>query len=375
MKFSLSSLFAPDPKKGWTKEAVVRAGLALTVIVGGTILALSLIAGAWNAITGERMYNEYGLSQNTMGYDTDAYYGGVYMEEPAMAPAPATSSGMRMAEESFIAADYGAKMYSSYYPYTDNGGMYAEEFEQTSYYAFFDTRLFNETCTAIASLKPLNYVLFDYASENDSYCSYEFRVEEAYAPTVADAIRALYPDDFSANTATVAQTIKSQESERAYLERRLESLESTRAEAEDAYESLLEKAVTKGSVAELANVVNSRLHIIERLTQDIQTVEEQLERLDATQTDTLEETLYEHFSVQVQKRVLIDWETMKNDWHDSLSMSVINLNKVFVLLTLGLLEFVTHALVSILFIAIIVLGMVAATKYMRIAIQYIWKDL
>lgn len=375
MKFSLPSLFAPDPKKGWTKEAVVRAVLALTVVVGGTILALSLIAGAWNAITGERMYNEYGLSQNTMGYDTDAYYGGVYMEEPTMAPAPATSGSMRMAEESFIAADYGAKMYSSYYPYTDNGGIYAEEFEQTSYYAFFDTRLFNETCTAIASLKPLNYVLFDYASENDSYCSYEFRVEEAYAPTVADAIRALYPDDFSANTATVAQTIEGQESERAYLERRLESLESTRAEAEDAYESLLEKAVTKGSVAELTNVVNSRLHIIERLTQDIQTVEEQLERLDATQTDTLEETLYEHFSVQVQKRVLIDWETMKNDWHNSVRDVLINLNKVLMLLSLGLIEFLTQALVSVFFIAIIVLGMVAATKYMRIAIQYIWKDL
>jgi hypothetical protein len=386
MNFSIPALFKPDPKKGWTRQAVVRVTTAAIVVLGGTVLALALIAGIWESLTGERMYayhdrtayDEY-AGDDTYGYP-EYNYGGVMMDAPTTpAVEPAYDGGMmgmggggmmNSKTAGVMMSEYG---YDAYMPY-EYAGPDAELYEHTSYSAFFDTHMFEQTCAAIVGLKPLEYVVFTYASESASWCSYEFKVETEHAQTVADAIRALHPEDFSVNTATVAGTIDSQEATQEYISRRIKALQDTRDSAEDAYASLLDKAVTKGSVSELTNVINSKLATTERLNREIQNLQEQQTSLEKNQSDTLDSTQYETFSVQVQKRVYVDWKTLGGQWRDIVRDFVERVNGTVLTITFGLIAFVLEALVFVVFVAASILGLVVITKYMLRAVRYLWKE-
>lgn len=374
MNFSIPALLKPDPKKGWTRAAIVRVTTTVIVVLGGTVLALALIAGVWESLTGERMYgyrsqaaySEY-AGDDMYGYAPEYNYGGVMMDAPT---APAAAPASYGSATDMAMPEYG---YNSYMPY-DGGGAQAEMYEHTSYSAFFDTHLFDQTCAAIAGLKPLDYVVFTYASESTSWCSYEFKVETEHASTVADAIRALQPDDFSVNTSTAAGTIDTQQALQEYLTRRIAAIKETRDAAEDAYASLLDKAVGKGSVGELTNVINSKLATIERLNREIQTLQEQQTNLEKNQSDTLENTQYETFSVQVQKRMYVDWTALGNQWKDIVRDFVERVNGTLLTLTFGLIAFALEALVFVAFVAASILGLVVITKYMMRAVRYLWKE-
>lgn len=368
MQFTLPDFLKPDPKHGWTRAALFRAFLALTVVFGGSILALALIFGVWSKVTGDRMLD---VSYHDV-YDQSHGYTSSYAE-------PAVYGGGIISYDADMGIEHMAR---SYMPESDmvlsmpalykDGGTDAEMHERTSYVAFFETALFKETCSAIAGLKPLDYVLFDYASENNSFCAYEFRVEQERAHTVADALRALEPRDFSVNTSTAGGTLEVHDMTRAYLERRLESLESTLAEVEDAYETLVARAVATGSVSELTAVITNRLSTVERLTREVRSIEEQLIQSSMSSDDVLEETLYEHFSVHVEKRVFIDTEYLVHEWRIWINDTIVVLNQVFLWLTLGLVAFALQAGVFVVFVGLTILALVFITKYFSRLVRFIW---
>lgn len=368
MQFTLPDFLKPDAKKGWTKESIFRAFLGLMVVFGGSILALALIFGMWSKVTGDRVFD---VSHNDV-YEESYDYTSSYAE-------PAFYGGGALSYDADIGIENTARSYmpestilSMPAPYED-GGKDAEAYERTSYFARFETALFKETCTAIAGLKPLDYVLFDYASEDDSFCAYEFRVEQAHARDVADALRALEPKDFSVNTSTVGGALEAHDMTREYLERRLESLESTLAEVEDAYETLLERAVAKGSVSELTLVITNRLSTIERLAREIRSIEEQLIQSSMSSDDVLEDTLYEHFSVQVEKRVFIDTEYLVHEWRTWINDTIMVFNQAFLWLTLGLIAFALQAGVFVIFVALTILALVFITKHFSRLVRFVWE--
>ncbi len=227
--------------------------------------------------------------------------------------------GAMMAEESYsVAADMampGMPGVSQMMPMPQvNGSRNAELYQRAGYSASYETRKFKETCTAIEDLKPLSYVLFDSANNGERYCSYSFRVEKDKTDEIVAKLKALNPKDWNVSVESVAQGIENTSDRVDILKRRLASIESTLDEAEAAFTRLSALATQNARVTDLTTIITQKLSMVERLTNEKLSLEEQIRQYSGSKDDQMEVTTYSHFSVSVSKWNAVDWQSVKDSW-------------------------------------------------------------
>ncbi len=225
-------------------------------------------------------------------------------------------------------------------PYFDNGvSQEMEDYERISYNAEIERYEIETVCDEIEALKPLDYVVFKNANRSDKNCSYRFSVESEHEVEVVNTIRALDPKEFNTSVDTREPAVSGNVFEREILESRLESIQDSLKQAEDAYGSAITLATNRGNVESLAALINGKLELIERLSNQKRSVAQQLARLVRGGDRTLSETEYAHFNVQVSKKQIVDWEGIGSTWRYGVDEFVGSVNKILQGLTFGLILF------------------------------------
>lgn len=248
-------------------------------------------------------------------------------------------------------------------------GSDAEEFEVTDYNATIETRRIGETCAAIASLKAHEYVIFENASEGDSNCYYTFKVEHANVPQILAVLEGLEPKDLSENTYTIKRQIDDFTSETDILKKKLESIDSTLRSSLVAYDEITRVATKAGSAEALAKIIDSKIGIIERLTNERLNVTMQLERLLRAKEEQLDRLKYAYFNVSVYERKFFDGEALRESWKQELRQLVMSINLAIQAVTTKLLAFILWLLP----ITIYALLLIIVAKYGWRLIRTIWK--
>jgi len=244
----------------------------------------------------------------------------------------------------------------------------AEDFEVTEYNVSIETRDRDATCTDISALKDLSYIVFESANEYDRGCNYTFKVRFENVEEILAVLEELNPEELSENTYTIKRQIDDFTSETGILESKLESIDNTLENALDAYDEITSLATQTQNADALAKIIDSKIGIIERLTQERINITAQLERLERAKAEQLDKLEYTYFYVNVYENKFIDGEDLKDSWKSAIKNAVRDINRTIQDVTINLVTLVFTILQYILYFFILLV----VVKYLWRVTKYIW---
>jgi hypothetical protein len=255
------------------------------------------------------------------------------------------------------------------YPDAPVAGNDAEAFEVTSYNAIIESRDFAKTCGVIAGLKAKEYVIFENANEYDHGCDYAFKVANANVEEILGVLNGLDPKELSQNTYTIKQLITDFTSETEILEKKRASIDQTLADAIKAYDQIKDVAIRTQNAESLAKIIDSKIQIIERLTQQRIAINAQLDQLGRAKADQLDRLVYKYFHVNVYESKFVDGEALKDSWKAAIRDFVRDVNETIQDMTINLVALLFVAMQLVLYAVVVVI----IAKYVWKLVMYLWK--
>ncbi len=270
-----------------------------------------------------------------------------------------------------VAASLSVRNISPIVPPMQQGtvGNNAEDFEVTDYSAFIETRNKKETCSQIADLKSFKHVIFEVSSESDLNCSFTFKVEHARAAEILAIIKSLKPKDLTENTQTIKRQLDDFTNQSEILEKKKASIEETLQSALAAYDQITALAVRTQDASSLAKIIDSKVQIIERLTQERININQQLDYLARAKADQMDKLEYTFFSVNVYENKFVDIKNIKDSWKMAIKDFFYNVNQAVQDASINLLAVLFIAVPYIIYCLILLVG----AKYGWRLVKYIWK--
>jgi len=179
----------------------------------------------------------------------------------------------------------------------------------------------------------------------------------------------LDPKELNENTYTIKRLVDDYTSEAQILQKKMESIEKTLADAIRAYDDVTQLATRMQNVESLAKIIDSKIGIIERLTQERININAQLERLERAKAEQLDRLDYTYFSVSVLENKFVDGQSLKDSWKIEIKSFVRDINKVFQDITINLVLLLSLILQYVIYLFIILI----VAKYGWQLVKYIWK--
>jgi hypothetical protein len=244
-----------------------------------------------------------------------------------------------------------------------------EEFEVTQYNASIETRNLKDTCASVSNLKSLDYVIFENANAYDRGCNYSFKVKREKAGEVLSFIQKMDPRDLSESTYTLKPLLDDYTSEAEILQTKLDSLNETLSKAIESYDGVTELANKLENVESLAKIIDSKVNVIEKLTQQRIDISANLERIGRSKADQLDRLAYTYFQVNITENKFIDGQYLKDSWKNTIKDFVRDINQIAQDLTINLVKLLLQ-IVQYSFYALLLLGV---AKYGWRIMKYIWK--
>lgn len=261
-----------------------------------------------------------------------------------------------------IAMDYGMNESSSIQslskkisvpsePIEDNyaTGNNAEDFEIREHNGTINTRNLSKTCGEISELKKLDYVIFENANESKTSCYYSFKVAIANENEILGKIKALDPEYFNTQIYTIKKITDDYDSELEILEKKLASIETTLSDAQNAYNDLQKLATEKEDIESLAKIIDSKLNLIDRLTQQRIEIRTEIDQFNKSKAEQLDRLSYAYLNLNVYEDLYIDFNQIKNSWKYEFKAFIDNLNSLVQSIVIYLPKYVLYLVVGSLF--------------------------
>jgi hypothetical protein len=282
--------------------------------------------------------------------------------------APSASPGYDYAgEEKYYDSSYSTASLSARNVGTT--GEEAEEFEVTEYTASIETRNLDKSCSAVSALKAYDYVIFENASEYDRGCNYVFKVKKDKTEEILAFIQSLNPKDFSDNTYTIKNLVDDYTGEIDILEKKLASIDETLEKAISAYDDITDLAAEVKDVETLAKIIDSKITIIERLTQERISINSRMEKINQAKAKQIDRLEYTYFRVSILENKFIDGEVLGDSWKATLKEFVQDINSIAQDITVNLVAFLFLALQYAVYLFILLI----IVKYGWQFVKRLWK--
>lgn len=239
-------------------------------------------------------------------------------------------------------------------PSTNTSGNDAEKFEVTNYRGTIETGNAEKTCQTIVAWKSKDYVVFENSNEGDTFCDYTFKVKQANVAEIKTELEKLGPKELVENKYTIKNQVEDFTSETDILKKKAETIDSTLKNAIVAYDEITALATRSQDAGALAKVIDSKLQMVERLTQERINITAQLERLGRAKAQQLDGLEYTYFTVNVYENKYFDGQNLKDSWKTAVHQFFFDLNKIVQYLTIGLVTLLFMAAEAVLYFFIVV---------------------
>jgi hypothetical protein len=237
----------------------------------------------------------------------------------------------------------------------DSVGNMAEEYEATDYHATIETGDLKRACDTVASLKSDTEIVFERTSESDHSCNFTFKAAKDRVPQVLAVLEGLNPKDLAENTYTIQRTVEDFTSEIEILEKKRDTIESTLDAATKAYDEITNLATGSRDVATLAKIIDSKLQMLERLTEERIQVNAQLDQLARAKTQQMDNVEYTSFFVNIYENKFVDGEQLKDSWKAAVKDFFRDVNTIIQDLTVNLVKLLLLAIQYFIYILLLVL--------------------
>lgn len=242
-------------------------------------------------------------------------------------------------------------------PAYDGGttGSDAEDYEVTEYNARIETRDLAGTCAQVAELKAKDYVIFENANQADTYCNYTFKVKTDKAEEILAIIKELDPKDLDENTRTIKKLVEDYTSELEILNNKKYTIESTLSDAINSYDEIARVATRANDAESLAKIIDSKVRIIEKLSQERININAQIDRLSRSKAEQLDRLEYTYFYVNIYENKYVDFENIRDSWKRAVKNFVNDVNSIAQNVSINLITMILVILQYILYLIIILL--------------------
>ncbi|MEA3249559.1 MAG: hypothetical protein U9Q03_04350 [Patescibacteria group bacterium] len=328
--------------------------IAGIVVVGVVVLTLAL-----RLLGSSFQYAFRGVSPSKVVPMTSSL--GLGMEEMAMDSSMGIGLSMRNVAPSSVPV-----------PPPDGGhqpGDDAEDFEVKEYSSTIETRHLDDTCKTVADLKIKDYIIFERSNEHETGCNYTFKVAHDNANEILAVIESLDPRDLSETSYSIKRQLEDFTSEADILKAKLAAIDETVAIAIAAYDDITILATKTQDVENLARIIDSKIRIIERLTQERININSRLERIERAKALQVDRMEYTYFRVSIYESKFIDGQVIKDSWKATLQAFVRDINDVAQDISLNLILLMIKVLLYALYILIILV----VVKYGWKIGKYVWK--
>ena len=248
-------------------------------------------------------------------------------------------------------------------------GQDAEQYEVTEFSVAIETGRLDATCQTIADLKDKDYVIFENASACEHGCNYAFKVQKDHVEEILAVLEALDPKELTENTYTIKRVLEDFTSQLEILERKQASIDETLETAIKAYDDITQLATRTQDAESLAKIIESKIYILERLTQERIAVSDQLDYLNRAKAEQLDRLAYTYFNVGVTEDKYIDGDDLQDSWQAAIKKFVQDVNQIA--------QDITITLVALLLLAfqyaLYLLVLLVIAKYGWKWGTYIWK--
>lgn len=325
-------------------------GIGLAGIVVGTIV-ITFIGSAFQSFRNGTIQSPLAAIDSYQGKSTSGLmYGGEVPElsvrniMPSIAPMPPVPGGSTV-------------------------GKTAENFEVTDYYANIETRDLANTCKTVLDLKPKSYVIFENSTDAEHSCSYTFKVEREHTDEIVSVLKGLQPKDFTVNTQTIQNTVDDFTSQIDILKSKQASIEKTLSDAANSYDEIAALATKTQNVDALAKIIDSKLQMLQQLTQERININEQLDQLTRAKADQLDKIKYTFFSVNIFENKYIDKQSLSDSWKATIKAFVNDMNSIAQNVSVNLVALLFFVLQYLIYFFILLF----AAKYVWRWTKKIWK--
>lgn len=300
------------------------------------------------------------LSFKTVFYGGNSYDDNYYNEGLAQDISMSDSASIRSLSKQIILPPE---------PNQPTTGNTAEDFEIREHNGTIRTRQLEETCGKISELKKLDYVIFENANAGETSCYYNFKVKIENENEILEIIKALDPESFNTQIQTIKRIVDDYDSELDILNKKLASIETTLSDAQNAYDELQKLATEKEDVESLAKIIDSKLNLIDRLTQQRIEIRTEIDQFNKAKSEQLDRLNYAYFNLNIYEDLYIDIERIKQTWQSEIKSFVRNINDMLQNITINLVEYVLNfLLISVYFFISLIL-----LKVVWVVTKKIWK--
>ncbi len=254
-------------------------------------------------------------------------------------------------------------------PFIETVSRLAESYETRDYSVSYQKRNIENICNTFNELKPLEYVVFQNSNISDTSCNFRFKVEVEREEEIIAIIKSLDPKDFNVNTFTLERTITNNRNEIAILERKIKMLDSLLERAQDKYTALRN---TDNATA-LVQAINNEINLIERVTNQKLSAQSRIDRLTNRNITQEERVDYSQFNISISEKKFIDWSGIGDQWKFAFEKFVSSLSESVQGLSIGLIMFIFNLAKFVIFLSLVVVTVVATTKFLWIISKRIWK--
>lgn len=330
-------------------------------IAGGIIVTLLVLTIAFqfisNTLRSVGFPNRFGSAAPSYSAGGIARYDAEYgIEEDAMNSAMAKIGGM-----------------PTPMPPNDGGfssGNDAEDFEVTEYNGTIQTNDKEPVCTILTDLKAHEYVIFENTNNHTTGCTVSFKVEHEHTQEILTIIEDLQPENLSASSYTIKRSIENTTSEVEILQQKLTSINETLQSALVAYDEITKLATATRDAASLATIIDGKVRLIERLTQERININERLDRLEKNKAQQMERLEYTYFYVYVYEDKFVDTKRIKDSWKSAIQSFVHESNALVQEITIGIVVFLLTLVQYVLYFVILLFTAKFGWKFTR----RVWKQ-
>lgn len=326
------------------------------IVVAGLIVLYIVLTIANSFLTGVSFPGVPGVSQvaPTMGYATGGGFGGKASFDNANS----------VSEE--LMPELSSRNAASVYPAPSSPvGDTAEDFEVTQYNANIETRRLRDTCGSFEELKKRTDVVFENANSSENSCSYTFKVKHASVEEVLAWLKKLNPRELNESTYTIKTQIDDFTKETEVLENKRNSIDATLKSAMSAYDEITRLATNTQNADALAKIIDSKIQMIERLTQEKININVQLDRLVRGKAEQLDRLDYTYFYVNVYENKFVDTKQLGDSWKQAVREFVQKLNQMLQDLTIGLVLFLLFIIQWLIYAVIVLMVAKYGWRFVR----------
>lgn len=287
------------------------------------LLALFLVSYLRENLPGSR--SGYGISEDVMS-----------MNSKSIGYSGAMRSSQKLADFDGGVADLSVRNTVASPAYSEQAG----NLEIAGYNARIETRDLKESCAKIRDLKGKDFILFENSTESDDSCQYYFKVETARSKEILEIIKGMNPRNITENISSIRDQVDDYTSEEDILKSKKEAIDASLNEAVKSYDEIARVATAANDAGSLAKIIDSKINIINVLTQQKIEIAAQLERLARDKSQQIDRVRYAYFQVDISEKKFFDIKNLQDSWRSAIRSFISDANRFLQGISIDLLVFV-----------------------------------